>query len=47
MLFRLSELETAGKERAITVLPVSAQTGEGLPAVLDWIAVHLDQTLRR
>ena len=43
MLFRLSELESMGRgrgERAVTVLPVSALTGEGLPAVLDWIAEH-------
>ena len=42
-LFRLSELVSAGQERAITVLPVSALTGEGLPAVLDWIAQHIDR----
>ena len=40
MLFRLSELESIGRERAVTVLPVSALTGEGLSAVLDWIVKH-------
>ena len=32
MLFRLSELESIGRERAVTVLPASALTGEGLSA---------------
>ena len=43
VLFRLSELESVGRERqrAVTVLPVSALTGEGLPAVLDWITKHV------
>ena len=41
MLFRLSELVSVGQERAITVLPVSALTGEGLPAVLDWVVETL------
>ena len=40
MLFRLPELESIGRERAVTVLPVSALTGEGLSAVLDWIVKH-------
>tara|TARA_B110001452_G_scaffold260347_1_gene257753 strand:+ start:73 stop:651 length:579 start_codon:yes stop_codon:yes gene_type:complete len=39
--FRMSELDMSGKDRAITVLPVSALTGDGLAAVLDWIAEHL------
>ena len=38
MLFRMSDLARAGQERVLRVLPVSAMTGEGLSAVLDWMA---------
>lgn len=38
-LFRPSDFIRAGQ--AVTVLPVSALTGEGLPAVLDWVAEHI------
>ena len=42
MLFRQSKLEGGGHGRTNTVLLVSALTGEGLPALLDWIVEHVE-----